>query len=230
MPTTVACPQCGSKLRVPEELSGQEVRCARCGTTFTAPEGVPEPPADAQRPAEKPPSRVPPELPPAPSPGEDLAFRLRLSLDDDPAAPPQRVIPLSAEPEPPPSRRPALNDVHDDLRQCPDCGGQVHRDYRRCPYCGWQYAASAPQRERRAYPGRRDAEPHRGGFVMALGIVGILTFSCAPVGLIFGILAWVFGRSDLNRMKRGEMDPAGEGMTQAGWVCSGSFRHGGWAS
>jgi predicted Zn finger-like uncharacterized protein len=218
MPTTVACPECGSKLRVPEELSGQEVRCARCGGTFIAPGSVPDTPADTHHPPDQPPFAAP-LPPPAAPPGEDLAFRLNLSLDDDPADRPQRAIPLSAEPEPPPPRRPALNDDHDDLQDCPSCGKHLHRDYRRCPYCGTRLARA--EREQRAYPRRhrRDAEPHRGGTVLTLGILGLVLFPCMPVGLICGILAWVLGQSDLARMKTGEMDSSGEGLTHAGWVC-----------
>jgi predicted Zn finger-like uncharacterized protein len=37
MPITAACPSCGKSLKVPEELLGQTVRCASCGTTFEAP-------------------------------------------------------------------------------------------------------------------------------------------------------------------------------------------------
>jgi hypothetical protein len=141
-----------------------------------------------------------------------------LSLEDDSADRLQRAIPLSAEPESPPPRRPALNDDHDDLQDCPNCGKHLHRDYRRCPYCGMRLAGA--ERERRADPRPgRDAVPHRGGTVLTLGILGIVTFTCMPVGLILGILAWVLGQSDLARMKTGEMDPSGEGLTHAGWVC-----------
>src|SRR5262249_52963507 len=114
MPTTVACPQCGSKLRVPEELAGQEGRRARRGSTFTAPASFPDPPAETRRPPDHPPSAAPPAPPPPPAaaPGEDLAFRLKLSLDDDSAdrpfreAPRPREMPPEAGPESPPSRRP----------------------------------------------------------------------------------------------------------------------------
>jgi hypothetical protein len=38
-------------------------------------------------------------------------------------------------------------------------------------------------------------------------------------GLILGIAAWVLGQGDLGRISRGAMDPAGQGSTQAGWIC-----------
>jgi hypothetical protein len=36
MPAVVACPSCGRKLKVPDELMGKEVRCADCAGTFLA--------------------------------------------------------------------------------------------------------------------------------------------------------------------------------------------------
>lgn len=53
---------------------------------------------------------------------------------------------------------------------------------------------------------------HRGGMLLAFGIVGL--FCC----IIFGILAWVMGSSDLKEMAEGRMDPAGEGLTKAGKI------------
>ena len=55
-------------------------------------------------------------------------------------------------------------------------------------------------------------KPHRGGMILAFGIVGLL---CC---IIFAILAWVMGGGDLKEMAAGRMDRAGEGMTKAGWI------------
>jgi len=55
--------------------------------------------------------------------------------------------------------------------------------------------------------------PHRGGVVLALGILGIV------VCFICGIIAWVMGNNDLRDMAAGTMDPAGRGLTQAGKIC-----------
>jgi hypothetical protein len=52
-------------------------------------------------------------------------------------------------------------------------------------------------------------KPHRGGMLLAFGILGLL---CC---IIFGILAWVMGSTDLKEMEAGRMDPSGEGMTKA---------------
>jgi formate hydrogenlyase subunit 4 len=55
--------------------------------------------------------------------------------------------------------------------------------------------------------------PHRGGLILALGILGLV---CC---FICGIIAWVMGNNDLREMAAGRMDPSGQGMTQAGRIC-----------
>ena len=65
-----------------------------------------------------------------------------------------------------------------------------------------------------ATPGQRNVQPHRGGLVLTLGILGIVFNVCC----IPGILAWIFGASDLKQMKAGTMDRQGEGMTKAGYI------------
>ncbi|MFN0245124.1 MAG: DUF4190 domain-containing protein [Planctomycetota bacterium] len=57
-------------------------------------------------------------------------------------------------------------------------------------------------------------KPHRGTLVLVLGILGLVC-SCFPVG----IAAWVLGHTDLGAMERGEIDPAGRSLTQAGKIC-----------
>ncbi len=61
--------------------------------------------------------------------------------------------------------------------------------------------------------------PHRGGGVLALGIIGlVLSFACWLVA-ICGIIAWSMGNADLREMRAGRMDPSGRGLTVAGKVC-----------
>jgi flagellar biogenesis protein FliO len=55
--------------------------------------------------------------------------------------------------------------------------------------------------------------PHRGGLILALGIIGIV---CC---FICGIVAWVMGNNDLQQMDEGRMDPSGRGLTQGGKIC-----------
>jgi hypothetical protein len=62
-------------------------------------------------------------------------------------------------------------------------------------------------------PGEGGLKPHRGGVILALGILGIV------VCFICGIVAWVMGNSDLRQIDTGVMDPSGRGLTQAGKIC-----------
>lgn len=56
-------------------------------------------------------------------------------------------------------------------------------------------------------------EPHRGVLILVFGILSIV------VCFLFGIAAWVMGNRDLEAMARGQMDPTGQGLTQAGKIC-----------
>lgn len=76
-------------------------------------------------------------------------------------------------------------------------------------------------------------EPHRGVVILVLGIVSlviavgsILLSTAYPIavfmgliGLAPGIMAWVMGKYDMQRMKSGQMDPEGMGLTQGGHIC-----------
>jgi len=62
-------------------------------------------------------------------------------------------------------------------------------------------------------PVARYISPHRGGLILALGII-----SWAVGCPIFGICAWVMGNTDLREMRAGRMDTSGIGLTQAGQV------------
>jgi hypothetical protein len=87
-----------------------------------------------------------------------------------------------------------------------------------------------PRRRRRAYDDdydddddfgdmrrpRRYNAPHRGGTILAIGIISLVIFPYST--LICGPLAWVMGNSDLAEIRAGRMDPGGEGMVQAGRV------------
>ncbi len=56
-------------------------------------------------------------------------------------------------------------------------------------------------------------EPHRGGAVLTLGILGLV------VCFICGIIAWTMANDDLRKMRAGTMDASGESMTSAGRIC-----------
>ncbi len=98
------------------------------------------------------------------------------------------------------------------------CGERVVAGATRCGYCG-----ETLQRLPLAGIG---AAPHRGGAILALGLVGLAfclpcSLICMPVGLVsvpLGIVAWLMANSDLRSMASGQMDPTGEGLTRAGKI------------
>src|SRR5262249_29471757 len=49
--------------------------------------------------------------------------------------------------------------------------------------------------------------PHRGGMILAFGIIGLVALP------VLGVVAWVMGNNDLSEMQAGRMDPTGESMT-----------------
>jgi hypothetical protein len=67
---------------------------------------------------------------------------------------------------------------------------------------------------------RRDWEPERGGLVLTLGILSLVCLvACPPAGAGLGIAAWIMGQIDLDKIRRGQMDPNGQGPTNGGLVC-----------
>jgi predicted Zn finger-like uncharacterized protein len=210
MPIIVACPSCGGQLRVADDLLGQRVRCPACKDTFDAARPAPAAPPPLNLSVDDEPA--PP--PPAGAPGLVGAVELRSSSDPGGAAP---TAPERNPPRPADGRR--------GLLQCPACNRQVHRDSRRCYHCGERFGRG--DRDPDGMPGltihdpvRRDCEPHRGPLVLTFGVLSLVLLSmCFPVGAVLGVAAWVMGRSDLRKLKGGDMDPAGQGLTQAGWIC-----------
>ncbi len=117
---------------------------------------------------------------------------------------------------------------------CPSCGGPLRVPEElfgkrvQCPTCQAIFVAEyadggagpAPARPAVGHdyddappPRRKWLQPNRGSTVLTLGILSLVL--CSPLG----VAAWVMGNTDLEAMRRGEMDPTGEGLTQAGRIC-----------
>ena len=215
------CPSCNGPLRVPEELAGQRVRCPSCQTVFLAEApAAPAAPETADAPEQplwkniqleldkddptNPDSASAPPSPPR-RPGLTGAVEVGRSETDDEASPrPTRP------PEAPPSRepRPSSSEPRED-------SDDDDEDYRQ----------TSRSRYRRDLP-RRDSEPHRGPLILVFGIISLAALflnMCYGLGILIGlplgITAWVLGSGDLRKIKKGEMDEEGLGMTQAGWIC-----------
>ena len=65
---------------------------------------------------------------------------------------------------------------------------------------------------------RAATAPHRGGMILAFGLIGLIGGHFAGFPFIFGIIAWVMGNADLAEIRAGRMDPEGESMTQTGKI------------
>jgi predicted Zn finger-like uncharacterized protein len=239
MSTILDCPSCTRKLRVSEDLLGQRVKCPTCGGTFDA---ALSNHADGAAPAPTPESRQPertepiwppplpspestspaPPLPPAtppPDPQATITVPIKLSIDDfdnpgrpagmAPPAPPPRDSDSSALPRRPGERR-------TDFRRCPYCDERISADLRRCRYCGEDLDEENEFDLQHRFGVRRDCEPHRGTLILVLGVVSIVIHI---LGVPLGLPAWIMGSRDLKKMDRGDMDPAGRGTTQAGYIC-----------
>lgn len=124
--------------------------------------------------------------------------------------------------------------------QCPECGHQFLAEshpeaVKTTPPAPAAAAPAAPStdnsRRRRRYedddeddndsftdlrPIRHSGVPHRGGMILAIGIIAWVLFPYTT--WICGPIAWIMGNSDLARIRAGEMDPGGEGMVQAGRI------------
>jgi len=141
-------------------------------------------------------------------------------------------------------KRARLLDEHEEMRECPTCGKLIYRESRSCSWCGERLTGRRigstsrdeddeyGDRQREDYDDRprrfrRDWAPHRGDTIMTLGIIslviGLANFMlCIPwiVGIPLGIAAWWMASVDLGKMRRGEMDLAGESSTRSGYVCA----------
>jgi predicted Zn finger-like uncharacterized protein len=106
---------------------------------------------------------------------------------------------------------------------CPSCGEHIDKGSARCRFCGEQLTddeAGDDRLKEESRQERHDAEPHRGGLILALGIISIALAACGILILPLALAACVMGRRDLVKMRRHLMDRDGEGLTHAGWICS----------
>lgn len=208
--TTTACPSCRRQVRLPEGVVGRRVQCPACQETFVAAAEAPPVHAEAPLAAEK------AETTPS--------HALRLALDED--GPARRVLKV---PPPPGPLQPVVLESADDagprfpnaLRPCPYCKERIPANAPYCRFCGEDLHDDRPEWER---PGavRRDCEPHRGGTVLVIGIIGLcLSFPhiLSVIGLPLSITAIVMANHDVRRMEAGEMDPQGLANTRGGRIC-----------
>ncbi|MBW3595810.1 MAG: hypothetical protein KY475_00890 [Planctomycetes bacterium] len=191
----VECGGCGKRLEVDPQYAGQTAECPVCQTPFQ----VPDPAAEAG-PAEPATWRLKtPEGrtygPVARSELDRWVSEGRVSHDCElreegqPWARAERMYPVLT----------------------PGMSGPPSRGNPFAPAPFYARAAPAPGSGENGRPVY--LKPHRGGLILALGILAFVV--ACPV---LSFLAWTMGTADLREMREGRMDPSGMGRTQAGMV------------
>lgn len=185
MAAIITCPSCRKSLQVPDELLGQRVQCPECRNVFATEAPRQSAPAHTGT-TSVPPPPMPSNPPPAPS---------SPPVSTAPSKPPvwEKPNPLRRK-----RRRDEDDDDEDDRDEDDDRPRRRRRSRRRSPSDGGDYGA-----------------PHRGGLILALGI---LSFFFPLLGLIMGATVWSMASNDLRAMREGYMDPSGQGPTQVGHV------------
>ena len=234
MATVTSCPSCSEKLRLPDAMLGQKVRCPQCSNIFTAGDSSASTPVERGPGVEAPLLLLPSSSETARTPPVG-AREFNLSLDDSSPQlptlpPPPESEPLRREaspPDRPSSRSGRTRDDEGDEEQirCPVCRRKNEAAARRCYHCG-ERLLDSPRRSG-GYPDRdrydddwqprrrRDTIPHRGGLVLAMGIVSLVMLVVfTGLGLPFGLVGWWLGQVDLRKIRDKQMDPEGEGMTR----------------
>jgi hypothetical protein len=212
------CPGCGKTLRVAEEHAGKRARCPQCGAIYEVPSSSqPDPNESPQKAADTPTSAPYEQMKP-----EDQRWTLK--TDDG-----KTFGPVS---------KPELDSWFQQGRVAAEDELQLDGDWRwrpaaeLYPNLAAGAAAVSPVPARNPFaetdtdsanpfgPGgvyaaphaARYLAPHRGGLILTFGILGW------AVCIVFSVIAWAWGASDLREMRAGRMDESGRGLTTAGMI------------
>jgi hypothetical protein len=199
MAIEIRCPGCSRTLRVPDEHAGKQVRCPACQQICVAPAAFGSASAAAD---------------PAGVTADDATWHLR--TENGPTYGPiawSQVRSWAGE-----GRITAGSQLASDADGRWQPATEFFPELRRS-------AAPAPAPTPQTYPwtseqvaersgvARGYVNPHRGGLILVLGLLGFIV-TCP----IFSLMAWVMGSHDLAEMRAGRMDRSGEGLTQAGQI------------
>jgi hypothetical protein len=140
----------------------------------------------------------------------------------------QRLFVAGFSPPAPPPETPPHDDEDlpsDAPSRCARCGKPIVWTRPTCNWCGAR--RQRRPRDMAPVPGsrfRRDCLPHRARFIQVLGsvcvVAGCLSLCLAGTGSLvsvpLGMLVWKMANRDLELMRKGEMDPLGQPMTEDG--------------
>ncbi|HJN09820.1 MAG TPA: DUF4190 domain-containing protein [Pirellulaceae bacterium] len=212
MPIETICKNCARKLRVGDEFAGRKARCPHCKNVYTVPQALDTPSVNPQSPLETGGRPTQPE----PS-GEQ--WRLRTE-DGNVYGPVSKTDVDSWLTE---GRITAACHLQRDgsvqwmpaTTVYPVLAKAAARATHANPFADGAAANANPYSAPTSgnpVIRPRQYQPHRGGMLLALGVLGI-----ACCGFLAPI-AWVMGHADLKQIREGRMDPSGRGLTQAGMV------------
>ena len=211
------CPECSQRLQLPDGKDGQQGRCPKCGAIFRISESAtpddfkheyeevnytPSPPSFSESPSVS--------ASPSESLHDSAMWQLQIA-DGRVFGPVDRETLDQWVREGRVGQDSKLKQSHDREWQ----PAQTFYPYLRTGNNGAAPPQTNPYGEQTyrttAMPRTSLLESHRGGLILTLGLLGFCCF-------ITGIMAWVMGSQDLNKMKAGTMDNSGEGLTRAGFV------------
>lgn len=192
MPISVHCPKCEKTLKVADAAAGTKVRCPACKAVVA----VPQQEEEFEQPDEE--FETPDEELPAPD-------QEGYGVTESPKAGKRRDEPAS-------SRKKRAADDDDGGYGIDESDAQERKTRKKKKRRKDDDAYGDMRRKTRQ-------EPHRGVIVLLLGILSIV-FSCACLlSWALGYAAMNMAATDLEKMERGSMDPAGQGMTTTGKIC-----------
>jgi DNA-directed RNA polymerase subunit RPC12/RpoP len=158
LPISFECPQCGRKLKAPEESAGKRCKCPGCGAKVICPQ-----PSQKVEATKKPTTPASPIQPLAGEPHPDLDDGSPYALQD---------------PDPTP-----IQESSDERRPCPECGELIKATAAKCKHCGkvLDAAALAAKRKKSGSKGRSGLNLRK----IAISQKGILV--CMPVQILLYI-------------------------------------------
>ena len=226
MPIETICQGCSKKLRVADEHAGKQARCPSCGNIYIVPQPTPTSYSPIATPAYQPLAKEPANEPTrepmfANPPAKQLGERWFMKIDDGREFGPVDRATLDQWLQErrigPTTRLKREYDTQWQLASAvfPSLGGNVPA----MSASGGNPFSDQPQGGVNPYANSGFAgsatsyvEPHRGGMILALALVS--WFTC----FLVGIAAWVMANEDLRKMRSGQMDNSGYGLTQAGQI------------
>jgi hypothetical protein len=225
MPIESNCQGCGRLLRVGDEHAGKLARCPHCQTIYTVPgspqgtrtpspfaETAPYPsaasasfPSASGKPGDRWTMKTPDGLTFGPVPRTELDRWLAEG----------RITPQSQLQQEGTNHWVWSGQIYPQLQAQPALGNNPFGER---PVAGPEVNPYTPPAGGGAYnwptTSYRFREQHRGGTILAMGLVSI------PCCEIIAIATIVMAVIDLQKMSSGTMDPAGRGLTIAGLVCA----------